>query len=438
MKTRFLGILLVAAFLILSFPSGAAASHSFSHIIETLRNALIEVHRTFSLPAAPSDKFRMGDRVVVQSSHSARSDPLFSSWIVVGGAPVGAKGTVIGSPKTISGTTWWNVIYDTGTFGWSRETNLAKDSTPAPNPAPVPVPAPSPAPTPTAPLRYFGYAMIDCGTNYLDEVAPFTNLAHLCVTFPTDNIIARLDRFVSQGVKAVINLDSIFFTSTLDRGCTPDPFQDRSCTITTLRADYRARWNTFVQTNQLTLHASKIGAFWVKDEPMWNNLSPSALAQAANIVKGDFPAVPTLAIEGWPAMDRFQMPSSIDWVGFDFYGVRNPVTNAQYQYYFSILKSRRQARQKLFIVMDGAWRAGLQGSTGIFPWPGVGGLSQSDMAEVARNYHALAKSDPNVVGIGAFLWPSGVITSDQIGSRDLPVSVKTEHIRIGKEITGKN
>lgn len=138
MKKRFIGAFLVAVLLVLSFPSGAAASHSFTHIIETLRNALIEVHRTFSLPAAPSGKFRMGDRVVVQSSHSARSDPLFSSWIVVGGAPVGARGTVIGSPKTISGTTWWNVIYDTGTFGWSLETNLAKGSTATPLPAEQP------------------------------------------------------------------------------------------------------------------------------------------------------------------------------------------------------------------------------------------------------------------------------------------------------------
>jgi len=105
MKTRFIGILLVAAFLILSFPSGAAASHSFAHIIETLQNALLEVHRMFPSPVAPSDKFRMGDRVVAQSPHNARSDPLFSSWMVVGGAPAGTKGTVIDSSRTISGTT---------------------------------------------------------------------------------------------------------------------------------------------------------------------------------------------------------------------------------------------------------------------------------------------------------------------------------------------
>lgn len=428
MKMRFLGILLVAAFVILSFPSGAAASHSFSHIIETLQTALIEVHRMFPSPTAPSDKFRMGDRVVAQSSHSARSDPLFSSWIVVGGAPAGTKGTVIGSSRTISGSTWWNVIYDTGTFGWSQEINLAKDSTPAP----------TPTPTPAFGLRYFGYAMVDCGTNYIDEVASFTNLAHLCITLPSDTIVSRLDRFAARGVKAIINLDSIFFMNTVDRGCIPDPFQDRSCVLTTLRPDYRTRWNTFVQTNQLKLQETKIGAFWVKDEPAWNNLSVSSLAAAANIVKTDFPSVPTLAIEGWPSMERFQMPSSIDWIGFDFYGVRNPTTNAQYQRYFSILKSRRQAHQKLFIVVDGAWRASLQGSTGIFPWPGVGGLSQSEMAEVAQNYYTLAKSDPNVVGIGVSLWPSGIVTPDQIGSRDLPAAVRSQHIQIGKSITGKN
>ena len=442
MKTRFIGILLVAAFFILSFPSGAAASHSFAHIIETLQNALLEVHRMFPSPAAPSDKFRMGDRVVAQSPHNARSDPLFSSWIVVGGAPAGTKGTGIDSSRTISGSTWWNIVYDTGTFGWSQEINLAKDSAPAPIPSPAPAPIPTPTPTPPpAPafgLRYFGYAEVDCGTNYIDEVASFTNLAHLCITLPSDTIVSRLDRFAARGVKAVINLDSIFFMSTVDRGCTPDPFQDRSCVLTTLRADYRTRWDTFVQTNQLKLQEAKIGAFWVKDEPAWNNLSVSSLAAAANIVKTDFPSVPTLAIEGWPAMDRFQMPSSIDWIGFDFYGVRNPATNVQYQYYFSILKSRRQAHQKLFIVMDGAWRASLQGSTGIFPWPGVGGLSQNDMAEVAQNYYTLAKSDLNVVGIGVLLWPSGIVTPDQIGSRDLPAAVRDQHRQIGKSITGKN
>ena len=149
------------------------------------------------------------------------------------------------------------------------------------------------------------------------------------MTGPTDNIVARLNRFAEKGVKAVIPLDDIFFYSQTVPGCTFDPFQDQSCTQTFIRPDYRTRWDTFVQTNQLKLQEAKIGAFWVKDEPAWNNLSVSSLAAAANIVKTDFPSVPTLAIEGWPAMDRFQMPSSIDWIGFDFYGVRNPATNAQ-------------------------------------------------------------------------------------------------------------
>lgn len=58
--------------------------------------------------------------------------------------------------------------------------------------------------------RYFGYVGIDCGTNYVNEVAAYTNLNHLCV-HDTSDIRARLEAFKAKNVKAFVDLHHLFY-----------------------------------------------------------------------------------------------------------------------------------------------------------------------------------------------------------------------------------
>ncbi|MBI3035757.1 hypothetical protein HYY71_05540 [Candidatus Woesearchaeota archaeon] len=286
-------------------------------------------------------------------------------------------------------------------------------------------------------LRHFGYGFVDCGinnngvTNYITEVSPFTNIADICASQPWDNIESRINLMSQNDVKPIIFVQSIFFDSaqTGAQLNTNVPFGG-SGKRSFLRSDYLNRWNTFVSNNNLNAYASKIQAFYLFDEPTWNGLQFDSLKTAADAIKAYFPTTPILIIEGWPSVRELRVPASVDWIGFDRYAVRNPMTDAAYQNEYAILKSKRSTpNQKIMIVMDGSWYASAHGAAGI---------SQSDMAQVAANYYNLAQSDPDVIAIGTFLWPNGLDPADRVGSRSLPQNVKDEHRRIGQLITGKS
>ena len=65
------------------------------------------------------------------------------------------------------------------------------------------------------------------------------------------------------------------------------------------------------------------------------------------------------------------------------------------------------------------------------------GLAEKDMAEVANNYFALAKSRTDISAILAYTWAGGIDNNQEKGVRDLPLSVINAHKKIGREITGK-
>jgi hypothetical protein len=77
------------------------------------------------------------------------------------------------------------------------------------------------------------------------------------------------------------------------------------------------------------------------------------------------------------------------------------------------------------VIADAWWKEGCHGSAGI---------TKANMASLATKYYEFAKSDPLVIGIAAFIWPT---FSEGMGLRDLSQNVIDEHMRIGKLITGK-
>ena len=285
--------------------------------------------------------------------------------------------------------------------------------------------------TPSPRLRFFGYAMVDCGvhdsiapagtSNYVSEVAAFTNIGQMCVFGPGEDIGARLSWMQSNGMLALLSVQALLFEGTPDAG-TGSGMRYR------LRADHQRRWSSFVRLNRLNGRAAAIGAFYLADEPAWNGISAADLRQAADLVKATFPKTPIMLIEAAPAIGALVVPRSVDLIGFDQYGVAAPDAEPAYRAHLAALKSRRsRPDQRLVVVMEGQWLPAYDGQ----------GVDPGLMATVAQRYFALAESDPEVVAMVGYLWPGGVAGPGHLGSRNLPASVITEHMRLGKAITRK-
>lgn len=280
-------------------------------------------------------------------------------------------------------------------------------------------------------LRFFGYAMVDCGvhdgflpspsSNYVGEVAAFTNIAQLCVFDPGEDIGARLALMQSNGMLALLSVQALLFEGAPDAG-TGSGMRYR------LRADFQQRWSRFVQLNSLHSRAAAIGAFYLADEPAWNGIPAAELGAAADLVKSSFPTTPIMLIEAGPAIGALVVPRSVDVLGFDLYGVPDPDTNPAYRAHLDELKARRsRPDQRLVVVMEGQWLPAYDGA----------GVDASVMATVAQRYFALAESDPEVLAMVGYLWPGGVAGPQHRGSRNLPPAVIGEHVRIGRAITRK-
>ena len=280
-------------------------------------------------------------------------------------------------------------------------------------------------------LQYFGYALVDCGfddpldnvtqTNYITEVASFTNIAQMCVFDPNENILGRLQLMSESGLKALLSVQAIFFVGT------PDATQGGGMNYD-IHPQYQARWDEFLRTNNLLESHAGIAAFYVVDEPIWNGVSFAELKLAADAIKASFPSVPTAIIEAPAGIAALQVPTSIDWIGFDHYAIAQPDSDLTFKNELTLLKSKRsRASQKLLLIMDAQW----------LPFYGAAGYTESYMAKVAASYFKLAQSDPEVIGIVGYLWPGGLDDPLQKGARNLPQIVIDEHMRIGKLITGK-
>ncbi len=280
-------------------------------------------------------------------------------------------------------------------------------------------------------LQYFGYALVDCGfddptdtvdrRNYVTEVASFSNVAQMCVFDPSENILDRLQLMSKNNLKALLSIQAIFFVGS------PDATQGSGMNFA-IHPQYQARWEHFVSNNNLSQNISSIAAFYVADEPVWNGITFAELKIAADAIKASFASVPTAIIEAPDGIRNLQVPLSIDWIGFDRYAVAKPDIDPEYNRELALLKSKRsRSGQKILLVMDAQW----------LPFYGEAGYLPRRMKAVASRYYNLAKSDPDIVGIIGYLWPSGFDHPDQMGARHLPKKVIDEHVRIGKLITGK-
>lgn len=268
---------------------------------------------------------------------------------------------------------------------------------------------------PSTSLKYFGFAGAG---EHVAEVAPFSNAVHLGVDYNV-NYTNKIQSIKAANARAIVGLHNVLF-------CKTGRLTPEGRPAWALCSNYGARWWSFTSTNTAVLNSSHVLAFYMADEPTWNGITASDLSIATNLVTSKYPGIPRMVVEAYPAVGRLVVPYNMSWVGFDLYGVKDPATHPQYKSLYATLKSRRTSSlQKMVVIGDAWWSAGLHGSNGI---PLVA------MDDVATNYFDFARSDPEVVGLFNFLWPS---FSEGTGGRDMPLRVKRAYDLIGKSISGK-
>ena len=204
-------------------------------------------------------------------------------------------------------------------------------------------------------LQYFGFALVDvlwddphdaaATTNYIEEVDSFSNIAQLGIYSPTDNIISRTQKMNSLCVKPLLSLQSIFFEY-VDTNSISGVNYD-------LSADYVERWETFKAINNSILNENNIGAFYLVDEPYWTGVTYTEPSAVSDLLNTDYPDIPQFFVEAYLALEDLIIPETVDWVGFDKYGVYYPNLDVDYLNDLETLKSKRSTpQQKIVLIID--------------------------------------------------------------------------------------
>ncbi len=288
----------------------------------------------------------------------------------------------------------------------------ARAAPPAANAAPTAAPTAAPAH-----LQHFGFYLVNVGvadpkdrirkTNYTDEVRAFTNLNQYAVYYPTQPIAADLNAMVGACTKPFMAMESLFWY----RADSNAPSGNRYA----LYGDWRQRWDAFKATNGTSLTVAKVGAFYIADEPVWNGIPFAELDAVTRQIKSDFADIPLFYVEAAPVLDSMQVPTSVDWIGFDRYNIFDPAVNATYLADLAKLKSKRSNQQKIVIISDTKWQP---------YYAQTFGVSAAAMGPTIQSYYDLAATDPDVIGLIGYLWPGGFDEPAQLGARSLSPQIQ--------------
>ncbi len=242
------------------------------------------------------------------------------------------------------------------------------------------------------------------------EYSQYSNIYTIAPdTYDKDALISLLQQLTASGIKPVLVMENLLF-------------RYDSIGKVTVNPDYESFLNTLKQ--DLGSNISLIKYFYLIDEPIVHNLTNSDLATVADAVKSNFPKIPIAVVEsGSPQfLDKLVVPASVDIIGIDIYGVKNPNTDAGYQTAWKILHSKLNTSQKIVVIAQAFWCTS-------DPWPA------SDMDIVSNNYYELARNDEKVIGILEFQWESPPDLPTCIGAKDLDTTFKNTNKAIGCLIT---
>ena len=279
--------------------------------------------------------------------------------------------------------------------------------------------------------RFFGFVAIDCGyddpldaevrTEYVDEVSAFTNVAHVCVSGPDEDLSARLARLERAGLRAIVAIGPVLFTSVAGTS-RADPTQRLA-----LRSDAEARLARWFSVNAAVIDEVHVSSIYVADEPAWNALPMDDLAAAAAMLDAAT-ELPLSLVEAGDALDALAIPPEIDLVAFDRYDTPDPSTDATWLADLAqLIALRSRSEQRIVLVMDTQWR----------DYYGAAGVPPEAMAGVARSTIAVAARTPEVVGILGYLWPGGLDLPTQRGARELPSTVIDVYRELGRAVRAR-
>lgn len=280
-------------------------------------------------------------------------------------------------------------------------------------------------PAPPTRLKYFGFAIVDCGlddpndttvlSNYVTEVDSFSNIAQMCVEQHTDTVVSRVNLMNARCMKPILSVSKVFIylkDNNAPSGANYD-----------LYPNYQSRWDTFKTINAAVLNAGQVEMIYVCDEPTWNGVTYSELNTICTSINNDFPNIPLIFVEAYTVVDSLVVPPSVSWIGFDRYGVFDVSTDSSYLAQLATLESKRSTpQQKIMLVFDQQWNSAF--------WPG--GTQPDTMRYVFEKYYDLALADTNVIGLAGFTWPG--IGVGWLGARHLPQAVLNKTAQVGKMI----
>ena len=264
--------------------------------------------------------------------------------------------------------------------------------------------------------REFGMAVTSLDRQTIRELAPFSSLVIAPAESP--RLVELLTYARSYRMKAIVSVHDLFFER--DPALGPNaPFS--------LRADHLESWQSFVLRNREVLSYAYTWAFYIADEPFWNQIPPADIAVADSVVRQTFPLIPTMASMSPQDLDAAPAdlaPDLLDIVGFHMYALEaDPNIDPAYQHYLGLLQEKLGDREYV-IIADSWWNEVLHA-----------GSSPDLQTLIARagQYRQVAE-DLGAVALGAFIWQS---FDEGTGLRDLPEALVREYIRIGAETAGR-
>ncbi len=260
-----------------------------------------------------------------------------------------------------------------------------------------------------------GFVAVVCGLddphddeatrNYIDEVAGWTSLNHVCLDSPAEStrrLAATKGRFT-----ALVHVEPVFF-----------------------EGGRRLRWQEAAD-RLWPIYAEAIRAagvmpvFYLADEPQLRHLDPALLSRAARMIRNEFPAARIAVVEAYLPDQPLVIPPEIDLWGFNAYTLRNPGADPGYLAQLDRAEAALAPHQSLILVADAMFT----------PIHARARLTPADMAEVALAYERLARARPRVTAMIGYTWTGGIDGPDELGLRDLPAPVRDTWRAIGLRLT---
>lgn len=271
-------------------------------------------------------------------------------------------------------------------------------------------------------LLYFGYAAINCGhddphdahdiSDYTAEVAAFTNLNQVCIDA---SVAVTADRLRNSAKYST----PLFYIE-------PALFEERRGRMR-LRPDAVQYLSLISQSIEASgIPESKL-IFYLADEPALRKLPEEELEAAAGLLQDSFPNTPIMVIEAYHAGGPPSIAPNIQYWGFNTYALPDPALEPRYGAYLDIAANKLGPHQSLVMVLDAQYT----------PVHKSAGLSEADMADVAKAYHAYALKRGDITALLGYTWAGGIDGLYEIGVRDMVEAVQNAHREIGRAITGK-